>query len=234
MRVRNGFLFVPAFESGNRSELSSCVGAPVPGDPQCTFDFTAANFAQNPQLVGFDVDIAKDPTMPDRDLFVFDTTTDAQVDVVERHRHAALRPDGGLDRQGLHRADRRAQRRQRPRRDRDAEAGPRRPRQPHVPEPDRRGGLLRAGAATRPPLRARAAAARAARCRAAARHALRHRDQRRRPGAGRARRPRRTASFAVEREHGRGARHGSTSATARAASRCAPIPEPVRRSRPTC
>ena len=83
MRVRDGLLFVPAFESGNRSELSSCIGAPDPGDPQCTFDFTQANFAQNPQLVGFEVDIAKDPLMPDRDLFVFDTATDAQVDVVE-------------------------------------------------------------------------------------------------------------------------------------------------------
>jgi YVTN family beta-propeller protein len=81
--VRNGFLFVPAFESGNRSELSACIGAPVPGDDQCTFDFTQSNFAQNPQLVGFDVDVAKDPLLPDRDLFVFDVTTDAQVDVVD-------------------------------------------------------------------------------------------------------------------------------------------------------
>jgi YVTN family beta-propeller protein len=81
--VRNGFLFVPAFESGNRSELSSCIGAPVPGDDQCTFDFTQSNFAANPQLVGFDVDIAKDPLLPDRDLFVFDVATDAQVDVVD-------------------------------------------------------------------------------------------------------------------------------------------------------
>jgi DNA-binding beta-propeller fold protein YncE len=81
--VRNGFLFVPAFESGNRSELSSCIGAPVPGDAQCTFNFSAANFAANPQLVGFDVDIAKDPFLPDRDLFVFDVATDAQVDVVD-------------------------------------------------------------------------------------------------------------------------------------------------------
>ncbi len=82
LRVRDGRLFVPAFESGNRSELSSCVGAPVAGDPQCTFDFLQANFAANPQLVGFDVDIAKDPLMPDRDLYVFDTETDAQVAVV--------------------------------------------------------------------------------------------------------------------------------------------------------
>jgi YVTN family beta-propeller protein len=81
--VRNGFLFVPAFESGNRSELSACIGAPVPGDDQCTFDFTQSNFAQNPQLVGFEVDIAKDPLLPDRDLFVFDAATGAQVDVVD-------------------------------------------------------------------------------------------------------------------------------------------------------
>src|SRR5262245_27256492 len=89
IRVRNGFLFVPVFESGNSSELSSCVGAapapPPPGQPdnrQCTFDFTQADFAQNPQLVGFQVDIRKDPLVPDRDLFVFDTATDSQVSIV--------------------------------------------------------------------------------------------------------------------------------------------------------
>ena len=48
MRVRNGLLFVPAFESGNRSELSSCVGAPDPDDPQCTFDFTAGELRAEP------------------------------------------------------------------------------------------------------------------------------------------------------------------------------------------
>jgi DNA-binding beta-propeller fold protein YncE len=83
LRVRGGLLFVPAFESGNRSELSSCVGAPVAGDTQCTFDFTQANFAQNPQLIGFDVDVAKDPSLPDRDLFVFDTASDARLATVE-------------------------------------------------------------------------------------------------------------------------------------------------------
>ena len=82
MVVRNGRLYVPAFESGNQSELSSCFGPPNPNDPQCTFDFTQANFAANPQLVGFPVDIARDPLVPDRDLFVFDTTTDALVSVV--------------------------------------------------------------------------------------------------------------------------------------------------------
>ena len=83
MVVRDGLLFVPAFESGNTSELSSCFGTPDPMDPQCTFDFTQANFAQNPQLVGFDVDIAADPVVPDRDLYVFDTSNDLLVDVVD-------------------------------------------------------------------------------------------------------------------------------------------------------
>jgi DNA-binding beta-propeller fold protein YncE len=90
MVVRNGRLFVPAFESGNRSELSSCFGEPNPNDPQCTFNFQQVNFAQNPQLVGLEtdgdpilVDIAADPIVPDRDLFVFDTATDQLVDVVD-------------------------------------------------------------------------------------------------------------------------------------------------------
>jgi YVTN family beta-propeller protein len=83
MVARGGFLFVPAFESGNKSELSACFGAPQPGDDQCTFDFNQANFATNPQMVGFPVDIAEDPLVPDRDLFVFDTTDDTLVDVVD-------------------------------------------------------------------------------------------------------------------------------------------------------
>lgn len=83
MFVQGGHLFVPAFESGNKSELSSCLtDADVDGS-QCTFNFNNTNFGTSPQLIGFDVDIVKDPNVPDRDLFVFDTTTDAQVDVVD-------------------------------------------------------------------------------------------------------------------------------------------------------
>ncbi|MEN8160496.1 MAG: hypothetical protein ABFS41_10535, partial [Myxococcota bacterium] len=84
MAVRGGFLYVPVFESGNRVELGACVTTPPGGeDPQCTFDITQANFAQNPQLVGFEVDIARDPVLPDRDLYVFDTSDDSQVAVVD-------------------------------------------------------------------------------------------------------------------------------------------------------
>jgi YVTN family beta-propeller protein len=84
MQVRDGFLYVAAFESGNRSELGACVVDPPGGaNPQCTFNILEANFAQSPQLTGFEVDVALDPILPDRDLYVFDTSDDSQVDVVE-------------------------------------------------------------------------------------------------------------------------------------------------------
>ena len=82
MHVANGKLYVTVLESGNQSELSSCPNQLFPPSAQCTFDLTQANFAQNPQFVGFDPDVVIDPDVPDRDLFVFDTATDAQVDVV--------------------------------------------------------------------------------------------------------------------------------------------------------
>ncbi len=84
MRVRNGLLYVPAFESGNQSELSTCPSPPFVIDGnQCTFDLGDVNFAQEPNLTSVPVDIVADPDVPDRDLFVFDTTTDALVDVVD-------------------------------------------------------------------------------------------------------------------------------------------------------
>jgi len=80
--VRNGRLYVAAFESGNQSELSACglSGAP----PQCTLFVTdLATFATNPNLPGFDKNIVVDPQLPDRDLFVFDTGSDTEIKVVE-------------------------------------------------------------------------------------------------------------------------------------------------------
>ena len=82
IRVAGGRLYVAVLESGNQSELSSCPESLFPPSSQCTFDVVAANFATNPQLIGADVDVVKDPDVPDRDLFVFDTATDTQIDVV--------------------------------------------------------------------------------------------------------------------------------------------------------
>ncbi len=80
--VRNGRLYVAAFESGNQSELSGCVFSGP--SPQCTlFIQDLATFATDPNMPGFDKNIVIDPLVPDRDLFVFDTTTDTEIKVVE-------------------------------------------------------------------------------------------------------------------------------------------------------
>ncbi len=78
--VRNGLLYVAAFESGNRSELSAC---PLGGSPpQCTLGGTAlAAFATSPNLPGQVKNIVADPLVPDRDLFVYDVASQAEVGV---------------------------------------------------------------------------------------------------------------------------------------------------------
>jgi YVTN family beta-propeller protein len=77
--VRNGRLYVAAFESGNQSELSVCA-VPIAGNPQCTLGFSdIMNVAQSPNLPGVPKNVVRDPGVPDRDLFVFDTATDLPV-----------------------------------------------------------------------------------------------------------------------------------------------------------
>nr|MDJ0867460.1 hypothetical protein [Myxococcota bacterium] len=81
LTVRNGLLYVAAFETGNQSELSSCVNGNSP--PQCTIgigDLLA--FGTNPNLPNEVKNIVLDPDLPDFDLFVFDTADDSPVDVV--------------------------------------------------------------------------------------------------------------------------------------------------------
>jgi YVTN family beta-propeller protein len=78
MAVRDGRLYVAAFESGNQSELSACLAAD--GTEQCTFGFNEVlGVAGNPNLPGVPKNIVVDPDVPDRDLFVFDTATDLPV-----------------------------------------------------------------------------------------------------------------------------------------------------------
>jgi len=79
--VRNGLLYVAAFESGNQSELSAC---PLASGSLCTLGLTdLATFAQNPNLPGKVKNIQTDPVDPDRDLFVYDASTLAEVGVVQ-------------------------------------------------------------------------------------------------------------------------------------------------------
>ena len=82
--VRDGRLYVVAFESGNQSELSACAAAD--GTPQCTFGASQLlNAGANPNLPGIPKNVVVDPDVPDRDLFVFDTATDTLVGAPVTH-----------------------------------------------------------------------------------------------------------------------------------------------------
>ena len=87
MAVHDGRLYVAAFESGNQSQLSGCdprgnTGSVVDGDT-CTFDARTHVFDNNNVLsTNYDADIVKNPRIPDRDLFVFDTRSDSLRQVV--------------------------------------------------------------------------------------------------------------------------------------------------------
>lgn len=81
--VRGDRLYVVAFESGNQTELSGCFGAQNIDGDQCTFDLQEHVVDNNNVLsLFYDADIVRDPRVPDRDLFVYDTTTDRLLDVV--------------------------------------------------------------------------------------------------------------------------------------------------------
>ena len=81
--VRGERLYVVAFESGNKSQLSGCFEGEI-GRDGCTFDAVEHVFTNNNVLsLDYKADIAEDDAVPDRDLFVFDTTTDDLIAVVE-------------------------------------------------------------------------------------------------------------------------------------------------------
>ena len=80
--VRGDRLYVAAFESNNQTQLSGCLEDDIDGDA-CTFDAVEHVFSNNNVLsLGYDADIVKNAELPDRDLFVFDTTTDLPTAIV--------------------------------------------------------------------------------------------------------------------------------------------------------
>ena len=79
--VRAGRLYVIPFESGNQTQLSGGTGKP--DGNLVTFNAWNHSIATNNVLsLGHVVDIVKNAKVPDRDLFVFDTTTDQLVETV--------------------------------------------------------------------------------------------------------------------------------------------------------
>ena len=82
--VRDGLLYVAAFESGNKSEISACNQLAGSLPPQCTLSLSdLVNFVTNPNIPGAAKNIVIDPETPDRDLFVYRTDTDALVASVQ-------------------------------------------------------------------------------------------------------------------------------------------------------
>jgi len=79
LAVRGDRLYVAPFESGNGTQLSGCT--PFTAGQGCTFDALAE--VTNVASLGIVMDIVTHPEMPDRDLFVFDTTNDRLVEVVD-------------------------------------------------------------------------------------------------------------------------------------------------------
>ena len=81
--VRDGYLYVIVFESGNRTQLSGCYAQNI-DDDICTYDAIQETHTTNNVLsLNYTADIVKNPKVPDRDLFIFNTETDILVDVVE-------------------------------------------------------------------------------------------------------------------------------------------------------
>lgn len=81
--VHGDRLYVIPFESNNKTQLSGGAKDDIDGD-LVTFDAWQHSIAVNNVLsLGHVTDIVKHPDVPDRDLFVFDTTTDELVETVD-------------------------------------------------------------------------------------------------------------------------------------------------------
>ena len=81
--VKDDRLYVIPFESNNQSQLSGCLAGKIDGDI-CTYDAVEHAFTNNNVLsLNYDADIVKNPDLPDRDLFIFDTQTDELVEIKE-------------------------------------------------------------------------------------------------------------------------------------------------------
>ena len=81
--VHGDRLYVIPFESNNKTQLSGGAKDDIDGD-LVTFDAWQHSILVNNVLsLGHVTDIVKHPEVPDRDLFVFDTTTDKLVETVD-------------------------------------------------------------------------------------------------------------------------------------------------------
>ena len=81
--ARSGLVYVAAFESGNQSQIGICLTGDDTVGSECGMGLTDLfDFATNPNLPGAVKNIVKDATVPDRDLFVYDAASGAEVAAV--------------------------------------------------------------------------------------------------------------------------------------------------------
>ena len=87
LAVQGNRLYVIPFESNNQTQISGCWPENIDG-VLCTFDARehvteAADGSDQSVSRGYVADIVKHPDIPDRDLYVYDTRSDAPVQVVD-------------------------------------------------------------------------------------------------------------------------------------------------------
>ena len=85
--VSGNRLYVIPFESNNQTQISGCWPENIDG-VLCTFDARkhvteAADGSDQSVSRGYVADIVKHPDIPDRDLYVYDTRSDARVQIVD-------------------------------------------------------------------------------------------------------------------------------------------------------
>jgi YVTN family beta-propeller protein len=83
--VQGNRLYVAPFESTNGTEVSACTNGGTTIGGQCTIGIVdVLNFVTEPNIPGVVKNIVVDPQLAaaDRDLFVYDTTTDQEVETV--------------------------------------------------------------------------------------------------------------------------------------------------------
>jgi len=95
LTVRDGKLYVIPFESGNQTELSGCASEEVqlaiagevfaPNTEDCTFDVVDVLLGNGRDAIltrNFPANIIRNPRVPDRDLFIYDTSDESLVEEV--------------------------------------------------------------------------------------------------------------------------------------------------------
>lgn len=81
--VRDDRLYVVPFESNNQTQLSGCAFGNI-GGAVCTFNAIEHVFNNNNVLsTNYDADIIRNEGLPDRDLFVFDTSSHEEIEVID-------------------------------------------------------------------------------------------------------------------------------------------------------